>query len=139
MKPDDSRLTPYRELAAIALILFVGFLGLPVAYGAEIWGVMPGYIVCLAILPLFIPVLLIPASCLVALWGTRKSRYSWAALLAFLALLVPAYITARQGLMIDAFISQRHLFASGLLCWLLSALLMTLTWSVAAAQSERAI
>jgi hypothetical protein len=134
MKPDDSRLTLYRELAAIALILFVGFLGLPVAYGAEIWGVIPGYIVCLSILPLFIP-----ASCLVALCGTRKSRYSWAALLAFLGLLVPAYITARQGLMIDAFLSQRHLFASGLLCWLLSALLMTLTWSVAAAQSERAI
>jgi hypothetical protein len=74
----------------------------------------------------------LPASVLA---GYRGS-YTRAALLAGLALVPPAYLLATEGLYLYPARSTQQIFASGLVCWFASALLMTLAWALALLRSR---
>jgi FAD/FMN-containing dehydrogenase len=136
---EGSRVT--RRLIWAALALFAFSLMLPVAYGAEIWGVMSGGRLLFAILAIHSGLTMLVGlpsylSLLFSLLIARRS-HAWAAVFAGLALLLPAYLLATQGLFIDAFLSHRRIFASGLLCWIASALLMAVPWTMAVLRRDR--
>jgi hypothetical protein len=55
--------------------------------------------------------------------------------LAGVALFPPAYLLATEGLYLHPDLSPQ-IFASGLVCWFSSAVLMTLAWTVALLRSR---
>lgn len=113
-----------RLLMGLSLALFVGFLFLPVTYGAEALGGMSGML--LVIEGIGLPALVTPLSCLVALRSRPRAAVTAAA-----GLLLPFYLAATEGFAFDAVLSGQRIFASGLVCWVVSAILMVAAWGLA--------
>ena len=127
---------------AASLVLFVASLVLPMAYGAEIFGLMRGWMwIVFAIVSgvagsatlasWFAPVLFVigisyiatPVSILAASWN-----YWLAARVAAFGLLGPVYSLATEGFYIDMFLSNRQALNSGNICSFGGAALMLGTW-----------
>jgi hypothetical protein len=136
-------------LAWTALALFAGSLFLPIGDAQE-WGTVRGWYILyyglylafaaafsgkIAATFYFSGVLLLYLALPASLQAARKS-YVRAAVFAGLALVPPAYLLATKGLYLHPILSNRTVFAIGLVCWFASAVLMTLAWTVAIVRSR---
>ncbi len=119
--PVSESYAPNALLRWSALALLALSLGLPVAYGAEWFGVMNGYFFLFP--PFTLLYLAVPVSFLI---GRRNAGV--AAALGLLSCAGWAIILAFSGLVINAFLSDRHVVASGTLCALAASVLTTVGW-----------
>jgi hypothetical protein len=143
----NNRLTT--ALAWTALALFAGSFFLPIADAQE-WGIIRGWYILYYCLPLAFAAAFsgdIPATFyLSGIWllylalpaslQVRRKSYVRAVVFAGLALVPPAYLLATKGLYLHPILTNRTIFATGLVCWLTSALLMTLAWTLAIVRSR---
>lgn len=90
-------------------------LFLPVGYGAEIFGVIYGWMFVSVLFP-FCPVYDLPVA---AVLMARRMKGA-AALLAALGFVGWTYLVFQGGFVIDAFLRDEKVFASGLVCGLVS-------------------
>ncbi|MEK7684296.1 MAG: hypothetical protein AAB466_02610 [Verrucomicrobiota bacterium] len=127
-------------MVAASLSLFVASLFLPVAYGAEIFGIMRGWVVfLLAVLSPF-SFSHSPLAILWILWAlsylstpvsllTAKRSYWLAAGQAAFGLVFPAWLLVSNGLYIEGHHRKDELLNSGGLCALAAAALMLGAWA----------
>jgi hypothetical protein len=120
-----------KALITGSLSLFAASLFLPFAYGAELFGVMPGLtVICVSI---FAPVPLLTGFAYLAVpLSLLAARYRpWlAACLVALGSILPVWVLATEGLYINAFLRNQRIMNTGCLCLLSADVLMLSAWIV---------
>jgi len=116
-----------------ALIVLAASLFLPVGYGAEIFGVIYGWMFLSVLFP-FCPLYLLPVA---GVFCSRRMKGA-AAVLAGLGFVGWGYLAVIGGFVIDAFLRDEKLFASGLLLGLASTAVLTFVFVRRAVTDRRA-